>query len=353
MTIHEKYMYRCLQLAKKGDGRVKPNPFVGAVIVHNEKIIGEGYHRKFGGSHAEVNAVESVKDTALLADSTLYVSLEPCSHYGKTPPCAEMIVAKKIPKVVIAVSDPNPQVSGKGIEFLRANGIDVSVGILEKEARELNRIFFVNQIYKRPYIILKWAQSKDGFIDHDRTRRNTAPAKISNNITQTLVHRLRTEVQGIMIGTNTALQDNPQLTARKWFGQNPTRILIDRENKIPRDSSIFDNQSKTIVFTEKENLSKNEWTEYIQIDFSNNVNLQILKHLYKNKIFSLLVEGGAYLLNSFIDKNMWDEAFIEISEKKLFLGVKAPEIQGQELSAKKYLDSSQFHLKNKISRNFL
>lgn len=356
MTVNPIFMQRCLQLAGKGNGFTKPNPLVGAVVVHNNKIIGEGYHRKFGEAHAEVNAINSVKDEELLKNSTLYVSLEPCAHHGKTPPCAELIVSKKIPKVVIAVRDPNPKVSGRGVELVRKSGVEVIEGVMENEAVELNRFFFVNQKEARPYIILKWAQSKDGFIDMHRTvEDNKTPVLISNRLTHTIVHKFRTRVQGIVVGTNTALLDNPQLTARKWFGDNPTRIVIDRKNRISEDSALFDGSAPTIVFTASapKDREGNESVKYIQIDFNGDTNMQILKHLYKERIYSLLVEGGNKLLTSFINKGLWDEAFIESSEKQLFDGVKAPEIVGCITTTKKLLNSTQYHLKSKITRNFL
>lgn len=346
-------MYRCLQLAKKGEGFARPNPMVGAVIVHNGQIIGEGYHRQFAEAHAEVNAILSVKDQALLSSSTLYVSLEPCAHHGKTPPCAELIIEKKIPKVVIAVSDPNPKVSGKGIEKMQKAGIDVTIGILQKEAEKLNRVFFVNHLYNRPYVILKWAQSADGFIDHRRSTAEETPARISNDLTHSIVHRFRTHVQGIMVGTGTALLDNPQLTARKWFGNNPTRIVIDREAKIPSNAAIFNEDSTVIVFTQSDYPIKKRNVKTIVLDFSKDTNRQILKHLYAEKIYSVLIEGGTRLLSTFIDKNLWDEAYIEIAATKLISGVKAPGISMDNAITKKYLDSTQYHLKNKITQNFL
>ncbi|MDD3779880.1 MAG: bifunctional diaminohydroxyphosphoribosylaminopyrimidine deaminase/5-amino-6-(5-phosphoribosylamino)uracil reductase RibD, partial [Proteiniphilum sp.] len=263
-------MQRCLQLARKGEGYTRPNPMVGAVVVYRDRIIGEGYHRQFGGAHAEVNAIMAVKEKSLLADSTLYVSLEPCSHHGKTPPCTELIIASKIPHVVVAVKDPNPAVSGRGIAMLKEHGIGVTQGVLEAEARELNRIFFVNQQYHRPYVILKWAQSKDGYMDHTRASlQEKMPALISNRLTHMLVHKIRTQVQGILVGTNTALLDNPQLTVRKWHGQNPVRIVIDRENKIPPVAALFDGKVPTIVFNavpRTENLP-HEKVKQIVIDF--------------------------------------------------------------------------------------
>lgn len=355
MTIDKKYMCRCFQLALKGRGTARPNPMVGAVIVHGDKIIGEGYHRKYGGPHAEVNAIRSVECESLLAESTMYVSLEPCSHYGKTPPCAAFIVAKKIPRVVVACPDPNPVVSGNGIEMMRRAGVEVVVGLLQKEAEELNRYFFINQLYKRPYVVLKWAQSADGFIDRPRAlpAENT-PAQISNHFTMSLVHKLRTEMQGIMVGTNTVLLDNPRLTARKWFGENPVRITLDREGRIPRGSNIFNDEAETIVFTQRDDYPvKNNNVKIIPIDFGCDVHPQILEHLYREKIFSFMVEGGSHLLQSFTDAGTWDEAFVEIAEKELLSGVAAPRIQGLQMACSKYMDSTQIHLKNKISRNFL
>jgi len=349
-------MHRCLQLARKGEGYVNPNPMVGAVIVHNDQIIGEGYHRQYGEAHAEVNALASVKDESLLTEATMYVSLEPCAHQGKTPPCADLIIARKIPRVVVAVTDPNPHVAGKGIDRMRAHGIEVIVGMLEEEARELNRIFFVNQLYNRPYVILKWAQSKDGYMDHYRlSPEDQSPAMISNSLTQSIVHKFRTQVQGILVGTNTALLDNPRLTARKWYGHHPTRVVIDRDHKIPRTSALFDGSAPTLVFTASppEESHPEKQVTYIVIDFSQDTIKQIVHHLYNKNISSLLVEGGAKLLSGFIETERWDEAYVEIAEKMLCSGVKAPDIQGKEISTKKYLDSIQFHLKSKITRNFL
>ncbi|MBK5195757.1 MAG: bifunctional diaminohydroxyphosphoribosylaminopyrimidine deaminase/5-amino-6-(5-phosphoribosylamino)uracil reductase RibD [Proteiniphilum sp.] len=350
------FMHRCIQLARKGEGFTKPNPMVGAVIVHNNKIIGEGYHRQFGTAHAEVNAIASVRDQSLLPESTIYVSLEPCAHHGKTPPCADLIISRKIPRVVVAITDPNPKVAGKGIEKMRKHGVDVSLGMLAEEARELNRIFFVNQLYNRPFVILKWAQSKDGFMDlHRISLEEKSPVKISNSITHSIVHKFRTQVQGIIVGTNTALLDNPQLTARKWFGNHPVRIVIDRENKIPPASALFDGTASTIVFTASppDDSCQYEHVKHIIIDFSKDTITQIVNYLYNENIYSLLVEGGAKLLSSFIEREMWDEALVESSGKLLLSGVKAPDIQGEVTSTKKYLDSVQFHIKSKISRNIL
>lgn len=354
MTVDEKFMYRCLQLARKGEGFAKPNPMVGAVVVHEGKIIGEGCHFRFGEAHAEVNAVCSVKEAGLLPASTLYVSLEPCAHYGKTPPCAQLLIDKKIGRVVVAVSDPNPHVSGRGIAMLRAAGIEVTVGVLEKEARQLNRAFFTSQICRRPYVVLKWAQSADGFIDTERPMEgNEPPVLISNALTHVLVHKLRTEVQGIMVGTRTALLDNPRLTARKWYGDNPVRIVLDREGRIPENSLIFNEEAPVIVFTQAAYPVRKKNLKALVIDFSADTNRQILEHLYAEKIYSLMVEGGACLLSTFIEKNLWDEAYVEVSDKKLYSGVKAPEIDKGHAAVRRYAGSVQHHLKNKITQNFL
>jgi diaminohydroxyphosphoribosylaminopyrimidine deaminase/5-amino-6-(5-phosphoribosylamino)uracil reductase len=355
MELNPQFMERCFQLALKGEGFTKPNPLVGAVVVHNGRIIGEGFHREYGKAHAEVNAIASVKDSSLLPESTLYVSLEPCAHHGKTPPCAELIIAKKIPRVVVATGDPNPEVSGKGISMMREHGIEVATGILEEEARDLNRVFFVNQLYNRPYIILKWAQSSDGFMDHYRAADDgKTPVILSNALTHTIVHKFRTQVQGIMVGTRTALLDKPRLTARKWFGDHPTRVVIDRENRIPADASLFDGSAPTIVFTASapSGAAKKEHVKYIETDFSGDTNTQILERLYDEKIYSLLIEGGARLLASFIEKEMWDEAYVEIARKPLHAGVKAPAIQGDMVASIDYPGSVQYHLKSQITRNF-
>lgn len=356
MELNPTYMQRCLFLARKGEGFTKSNPMVGAVIVHKNKIIGEGYHRQFGEAHAEVNAINSVKDQSLLQESTMYISLEPCAYQGKTPPCTELIISKKIPRIVIASRDPNPKVAGKGVDILLNNGVEVKEEILKEEALEINRFFFVNQLYSRPFVILKWAQSKDGFIDLIRKPNdNKPPSIISNKLTSSIVHKFRTQIQGILVGTNTAILDNPKLTARKWFGDNPTRIVIDKDNKIPIDSSLFDGTVPTIVFTAstQNNIKKTDNIKFIKIDFSKDSNKLILSHLYKEKIYSLMVEGGSKLLTSFIEKKLWDEAYIEVSDKQLCQGVKSPEITGHLISNKSYLNSTQYYLKSEISRNFL
>ena len=323
LSTDEKYMARCLHLAQFGGGYVSPNPMVGALVVCNDRIIGEGYHRRIGEAHAEPNAIASVTDKDLLPQSTLYVNLEPCSHYGKTPPCANLIVQKGIKRVVIGTLDPNPKVSGRGVEILREAGIEVIAGILENECRHLNRRFFTFQLQKRPYIILKWAQTQDGFIDHNRTDNTMHALKISNSITQQLTHKMRSENMAIMVSTNTVLLDNPSLTLRYWYGKSPLRIAIDRKDIIPESYIIKDGKVPTIIFSRKKSISKSN-PEYIHIDDHDDNLPIILGELYNHDIHSILVEGGAKLIKSFIASGLWDEANIEISGISIGEGVAAP-----------------------------
>ncbi|MDR2473665.1 MAG: bifunctional diaminohydroxyphosphoribosylaminopyrimidine deaminase/5-amino-6-(5-phosphoribosylamino)uracil reductase RibD, partial [Tannerella sp.] len=241
------FIQRCLELASHGAGNVAPNPMVGAVIVHNGLIIGEGFHRRYGEAHAEVNAIASVKDESLLKESTLYVNLEPCSHYGKTPPCAQLIIEKQIPRVVIACEDPFEAVAGRGVKMLREAGIEVVTGVMESEAKALNKYFITAHTKRRPYIILKWAESADGFVDKIRNDRSEPPVKLSSTLTRMLVHKLRSDVQAIMVGTNTAILDNPSLKVSHWVGKSPVRIVFDRYGRIPHDSKLFDGTAETIV----------------------------------------------------------------------------------------------------------
>ena len=328
-------MKRCLELAEKGFGKVAPNPMVGCVIVHNNKVIGEGYHQKFGDAHAEVNAINSVRDKSLLKNSTLYVNLEPCSHFGKTQPCADLIIRYKIKYVVIGSMDTNPLVSGKGIYKIASSRSDVKVGVLENECKKLNKRFYTFHEKKRPYIILKWAQTKDNFFGIINLK-----TQISRHKSQKLVHKWRSEEQAIMVGTNTALIDNPQLTVRKIKGNNPLRGVIDEDLKIPSRFHLLDGSVPTIVFTGKTKSSKKN-IEYVVIDFKKNVLKQIMNELYQRQIQSLIVEGGAKLLNSFISENLWDEARVITSNKKLNElskkgnGVEAPKIIIQNISKEK------------------
>ena len=327
MVVEEKYMARCIELARGGEGNTAPNPMVGAVIVHKGKIIGEGFHRKCGEAHAEVNAVASVRDEALLRDSTIYVSLEPCSHYGKTPPCAELIIRKGIPRVVVGTLDPFPEVSGRGVRMLREAGIEVVTGVLEEEARALNPAFMTFQIRKRPYVYLKWAQSADGFMDIRREDASVPSVLLSSAETLRRVHRLRSEVAAIMVGTRTALLDNPSLTVRHWAGRSPVRVVLDRTLKLPVGSHLLDGAVRTLVFTAVEVESRPN-VEYVQIDFGQEVLSQVLQYLYGQNLNSLMVEGGAELLESFLDAGLWDEAWVETAPVVLGAGVKAPAVPG-------------------------
>lgn len=329
MTTDEQYMARCLQLAACGRAEAAPNPMVGAVIVHNGIIIGEGYHRQCGGPHAEVNAIASVKDERLLHESTMYVSLEPCAHHGKTPPCADLIIRKGIPKVVIGCRDSYEEVDGKGIQKLKAVGIDVTIGVLEQECKNLNRAFFTFHGKRRPYITLKWAQSTDGYIDKSRKEGDKqSPVKFSTEETALRVHRLRALNDAILVGHHTAVLDNPSLTTRLWPGKNPIRLVIDRKNTLNKELTLFDNTTKTIVFTEVfRDFEGLERIEQVAIDFGGDGLKQIAKYLYENNIQRLLIEGGAKTLQGFIDAELWDEAYIEWAPLTLKDGVKAPEIR--------------------------
>lgn len=319
----EKYMRRCIELAKNGLCNVSPNPMVGAVIVCDGRIIGEGYHIRCGDAHAEVNAIRSVKEVSLLKRSTIYVSLEPCSHYGKTPPCADLIIEMQIPRIVIGCQDPYSQVAGRGIQKLRDAGREVIVGVLEEECRLLIRRFTTFNILHRPYIILKWAESADHFIDIERT--DGKPMILSSPLTSMLVHKKRAVADAIMVGRRTALLDNPSLTVRNWYGHNPMRIVLDRTLSLPTSLQILDGSTSTLIFTEKEHPSRENVT-YIPLDFTQNPLPEIMNVLHQRKVQSLLVEGGNLLLQSFIDTGLWDEAFVEKCPSKLHSGVKAPEI---------------------------
>lgn len=321
---HAEYMQRCLELAANGSGKVAPNPMVGAVIVHDSKIIGEGYHQGFGLAHAEVKAIESVKNKSLLSNSTLYVSLEPCNHFGKTPPCTELITKHRIPKVVIGSMDSNPLVSGEGIKFLKKSGIKVVSGILEKNCRDLNKRFYQFYENKHPYIILKWAQSMDGIIGQHQHPN----LSISNEISRLLVHKWRSEESAIMVGTTTALLDNPALKVREFSGKNPLRIVLDKHLKLPSSLQLLDGTIPTLVFTSKKKKSTKN-LEYIQFPKKVNELEFVLTSLYERKVLSLLVEGGATLLNSFIKQNLWHEARIFTSDKILSNGVNAPKLSGK------------------------
>jgi diaminohydroxyphosphoribosylaminopyrimidine deaminase/5-amino-6-(5-phosphoribosylamino)uracil reductase len=325
VKVQEKYIKRCIELAKNGLGTTYPNPLVGCVIVFENVIIGEGWHKKSGEAHAEVLAIESVRNKELLSESTLYVSLEPCSHFGKTPPCADLILKYKIPNVVIGTIDPNSKVSGKGIQKLKDSGVNVTYGILVNECNELNKRFFTFHSKTRPFIILKWAESSDGFIS-PINKKEQKPVWLSNEYSRQLVHKWRSEEQAILVGTQTIIDDNPSLTVRDWVGKNPIRVLIDRDNAIDTSSNVFDNQAKTIVFSNKEVTSNSDTIQYIKIDFDKNSTQAIVDKLFENNIQSIIIEGGRKTIQSFIDANLWDEARVFIGEINLNEGTKAPKL---------------------------
>ncbi|WP_297284931.1 bifunctional diaminohydroxyphosphoribosylaminopyrimidine deaminase/5-amino-6-(5-phosphoribosylamino)uracil reductase RibD [uncultured Bacteroides sp.] len=342
----EKYMRRCIELAKNGLCNVTPNPMVGAVIVCNGRIIGEGYHIRCGEAHAEVNAIRSVKDESLLKHSTIYVSLEPCSHYGKTPPCADLIIEKQIPRIVIGCQDPFSEVAGRGIQKLLDAGREVTVGILEEECQSLIRRFITFNTLHRPFITLKWAESADHFIDIERT--GGMPVILSSPLTSMLVHKKRAEADAIMVGRRTALLDNPSLTVRNWYGHHPIRIVLDRTLSLPNDLQIFDGNVPTLVFTEKKQPERTNIT-YISIDFNHNPLEQIMEVLYQRKIQSLLVEGGSQLLQSFIDNELWDEAYIEKCPSWLHSGVKAPQMNDNySYSIEEHFERQFWHYVHRI-----
>ncbi|WET01510.1 bifunctional diaminohydroxyphosphoribosylaminopyrimidine deaminase/5-amino-6-(5-phosphoribosylamino)uracil reductase RibD [Flavobacterium sp. YJ01] len=347
MNIHEKYIKRCIELAQNGLGTTYPNPMVGSVIVYEGQIIGEGWHKKAGEPHAEVNAVRSVKDKSLLKKSTIYVSLEPCSHFGKTPPCCDLIIANEIPNVVVGTVDPNEKVAGKGILKLIEAGANVTVGVLEDECNELNKRFFTFHQKKRPYIVLKWAESRDGFLAPEKVSdQDRKPIWITNQYSRQLVHKWRTEEQAILAGTQTVADDNPKLNARDWDGNNPVRVIIDQNNRIDKNSFVFDDSVKTIVFSNKNLKSSTENTSFEVIDFNQNIIPQILDVLYKNQIQSIIIEGGRQTLQSFIDENLWDEARIFIGETSFHTGTKAPIISRKNSIKTNILSDELIQFKN-------
>lgn len=327
--MHEIYIRRTFELAQRGFSGASPNPLVGCCIVYNGKIIGEGWHKQYGEGHAEVNAIADVapENHHLLSQSTLYVSLEPCCYHGNTPPCTDLILKHQIPHVVMSSTDPNPRISGGGAAQLRENGVKVTTGILAKEGAWLNRRFFIYTQQKRPYVILKYAQSADGFIG-----KKDEQIWISGQPAKRLTHRWRSEEDAILVGTNTARTDNPQLTTRLWTGTSPMRVVLDRQGRLPRDLHIFNDDMKTQVFTDiSTNLSDSSHDNvfFTKINFTENVIPQILNSLFEQRIKSIIVEGGATLLNSFISENLWDEARIFTANHALKGGIRAPEISGE------------------------
>lgn len=339
MNEKEIFMHRALALAQIGRGSVAPNPMVGCVIVLDNQIIGEGWHQKYGAAHAEVNAVRAVKDKTKIKDATVYVSLEPCTHFGKTPPCVDLLIAHQPQKVVICNLDPNPLIS-KSIEKMQNAGILVETGVLEKEGREINKRFFTFQEKKRPYIILKWAETADGFI----ARENFDSKWISNSLSRKLVHKWRSEESAILVGTNTTFYDNPQLNVRDWKGANPLRIVIDKSLRLSQDLHIFDQSQATICY----NLIKNEEKEnlvFVKIAPDNFLE-NILTDLYERKIQSVLVEGGSQLLQSLIENKLWDEARIFKNLQTFGKGIFAPKITGKLVLTENILDDTYFEWQN-------
>ena len=324
-------MKRCLELAKNGLGLVYPNPMVGSVIVYKDAIIGEGWHQKAGSPHAEVNAIDSVKNKALLSESTLYVNLEPCSHHGRTPPCADLIISNGIKKVVIGTVDTNSQVGGKGIKRLREHGVEVVVSVMEEAGRELNKRFFTFHEKKRPYVILKWAQSADGYIFPDAASvQKGLPFWISNSYSLQRVHQWRSEEASILVGKHTVQLDNPKLNVRDFAGNSILRIAIDRKLELARSLNFFDGSNETIIYNEEKDETIDR-LNFVRLDFSKDIVTQIMRHLHRMEVQSLIVEGGAYTLNTFIDSGFWDEARIFQGEQYFEKGLKAPVIKTKQV----------------------
>lgn len=335
---HEQYIKRCLEIAQKGIGSTRPNPSVGAVLVVDDRIIGEGFTSPYGDNHAEVNAIESIVDKSILKKATIYVTLEPCSHFGNTPPCSDLIIKSGIKKVIIGCIDSSSKVSGKGIERLKKAGCEVTVGILEKECLEHHRRFFTFHNKKRPYIILKWAETKDGFIA-PLSRDEKKPVWITNKVSQQVVHQWRAQEHGVLVGTNTVLEDNPKLNVRHCEGNNPVRIVIDRMLKIPRALHVHDQSVKTIfIYGDEINCRFERSKELVfePVNFSKPIASQICKILYKHQIQSIIVEGGAKTLQAFINENLWDEARVFTSDVSFENGVKAPEFHKDHFSEHNY-----------------
>ncbi|MBT8310997.1 MAG: bifunctional diaminohydroxyphosphoribosylaminopyrimidine deaminase/5-amino-6-(5-phosphoribosylamino)uracil reductase RibD [Flavobacteriaceae bacterium] len=320
-------MQRCLQLAASGLGTTRPNPSVGCVIVHKDRIIGEGFTSPYGGAHAEVNAIESVVDKSLLKQAKLYVTLEPCSHHGKTPPCSDLIIEYRIPEVFIGTTDTSSKVAGKGIEKLKESGCRVTKGILEKECKVHHKRFLTYHDKKRPYIILKWAQSQDGFIA-PKTKQLNRPVWITNEYSRQLVHKWRTMEHAILVGTNTVKEDNPYLTARHWQGQNPIRVVLDKKKTLSKDHNVFDKNAETLLIAAS------------AIDFNRSIAIQICEVLFNNKIQSIIIEGGLKTLQTFIDEGLWDEARVFTGDKNLNEGISKPHFSGRLISEEHFMNDT-------------
>ncbi len=332
MTTDEQFMQRCIELARNGAGTVSPNPMVGAVVVHDSKIIGEGWHRKAGEPHAEVHAINAVKDQQSLRKSTVYVSLEPCSHFGKTPPCSDLLVEKQVKRVVVGCTDPNPEVAGKGIEKLIRGGIEVVEGVLEKDCRHLNAKFFTFHQRQRPFITLKWAQTADGYMDKQRSADERGSFPISGKLAQVFVHKMRTEHDAILIGRQTAFIDNPGLSSRVFNGKSPRPLILDRHNKLPKNLKVLQNPA-TKHFVLKENVD--ESFPSIPISSEAHFILEVLSVCYKMNIQSVLVEGGAVIHQAFLNQDLWDELVVLESKQELQDGLKAPQLLSKPIKEEK------------------
>ena len=337
MPTHEFYIKRCIDIAKNALGSSRPNPMVGSVIVHNNTIIGEGYTSAYGGNHAEVNAIQSVTQKALLKEATLYVTLEPCSHFGKTPPCSDLIIANNIPNVVIGTIDTHSKVAGQGIIKLQSKGCNVTVGVLENDCKAHHKRFFTFHNKQRPYIILKWAETSNGFIA-PASKKETKPVWITNTLSRQLVHKWRAEEQAILVGTNTVTQDNPSLTVRDWTGQQPLRVVLDKDLKLHSDASVFNAAAETLIISSK----SSEQESIKTIDFSNSETIaqQICTVLHNQDVNSVIIEGGAKTLQSFINEGLWDEARVFTGAIQFNNSVKAPEFSGTLLSEERLLEDT-------------
>ena len=343
----EQFMHRALQLAAYGRSTVSPNPMVGCVIVHNEKVIGEGWHQKAGEPHAEVLAIRSVKNEVLLKSAIAYVTLEPCAHHGKTPPCAELLVEKQVKKVVVGAVDPNPLVAGKGIDILRNAGIEVVQGVLESECLALNKAFFTFQQHHRPYVVLKWAETADGFI----AKENFDSKWITHPLSRQLVHKWRAENDAILVGKNTMKYDNPKLTVRDWSGKNPIRIIVDHQLALIDHYKTFDGSERTIVFhhTDAKNIS--EHYELMKLPKESFLE-EMMHYFFQQQIQSLFIEGGANTVQTFIDLGLWDEARIFTAPVQFGKGIKSPQLKNhrlvsqQNIQDKNQSDILSFYYKN-------
>ena len=331
---HKKYIQRTFYLAKKGIGKVAPNPLVGCVIVKNNKIIGEGYHKEYGDKHAEINAINNVSNKKEIEGSSVYINLEPCNHFGKTPPCSDALVKLKPKEVIISNKDPNPLTNGKSIKKLIDNNISVRSNILKEEGKELNKRFFKNQIKKLPFIILKWAQTSDGFI----AKSDGSSKWISNDISRTLVHKWRSEELGILVGAKTVNSDNPKLNVRSWDGKDPIRVIIDPNNRCSNKNDILSDTLPTLIYNKKREskVQNKQFVRLLEFDLVN-----ILKDILSRGISSIMVEGGSFTLQSFIENNLWDEARVFVSDGKFKNGIKAPKIK---LSNPQKIGSDQLYL---------